>query len=53
MARETQQGLDRQSRSPNLTHLRTVELLNVTQDADVVALHKVDRHTLQAENTAA
>jgi hypothetical protein len=29
------------------THLRAVELLNITQDADVIALHEVDGHTLQ------
>lgn len=29
------------------THLRAVELLNIPQDADVIALHEVDCHTLQ------
>ena len=31
--------------------LRGVELLDVSQDADVVILHEVDRHTLAAEAT--
>lgn len=31
----------------NTTRLCAVELLNVTQDADVIALHEVDCHTLQ------
>ena len=30
-------------------HLCTVILLNVSQDSDVIALHKVDSHTLQGE----
>ena len=33
------------------THLRAIELLNIPQDADVVALHEVDCHTLQQTST--
>lgn len=35
----------------HLVDLRRVVLLNVTQDTNVVVLHKVDRDTLAAETT--
>ena len=37
----------------HLVNLRRVELLNVTQNSDVVILHEVNSHTLATEPTGA